>query len=101
MVNQRGSTEEMDMAITINHDGDTWRVVGIGTRRDGKVYCHLASTTRSRKQRNGNNPIQIADWIDEAVIEAGRAQCSTGPDVPPDEARGLVAGSRDLASEVW
>lgn len=78
MVNQRGSTEEMDAAIIIDHDGDTWRIVGIGTRRDGKAYCHLASTTR--KQRNGNNPIQIADWIDEAVIEAGRTQRGTGPD---------------------
>lgn len=67
------------MGIIINHDGDTWRILSIGTRRDGKAYCHLASTTRSRKQRNGENPVQMGDWIDEAVIEAGRATYSNGP----------------------
>jgi hypothetical protein len=50
--------------LTINHDGDTWKVLGEGATRDGKVYCHLASTTRGRQQRNGWYPIQMGDWIE-------------------------------------
>lgn len=50
---------------TIDHDGDTWRVLSKGvTRADGKTMLHLASTTRSRQQRNGSCPIQICDWVD-------------------------------------
>ncbi|MBN3839342.1 hypothetical protein [Burkholderia sp. Ac-20349] len=58
------------MAITIQHDGDTYRIIGEGATRDGKTYCHLASTTRGRQQRNGWCPAQIGDWIDNAVILA-------------------------------
>ena len=47
----------------INHDGDTWRILGIGTQADGNVYLHLASTTRFRQQRNGKVPVQMADWL--------------------------------------
>lgn len=50
-------------------DGDMWRIVGVGTVRDGKVYLHLASTTRFRQQRNGPNPIQMADWIPVDLIQ--------------------------------
>lgn len=53
----------IQIGSTINHDGDTWRVIGIGATSDGKTFLHLASTTRFRKQRNGNCPIQICDWI--------------------------------------
>ena len=54
--------------ITIQHDNDTWNILGQGATRDGKTYCHLASTTRFRQQRNGANPIQMGEWIDHAVI---------------------------------
>jgi len=47
--------------ITIKHDGDTWNILSEGATRDGKTYCHLASTTRFRQQRNGANPVQICD----------------------------------------
>jgi hypothetical protein len=48
----------------INHDGDTWKVLGTGrTREDGMTYCHLASTTRGRMQKNGWYPIQMCDWV--------------------------------------
>lgn len=57
--------------ITIQHDGDTWNILGEGATRDGKTYCHLASTTRGRQQRNGWMPLQRGDWIDHAVILAG------------------------------
>ena len=50
---------------TVIHDNDTWTVIGVGvTRDDGKTFCHLASTTRFRSQRNGDNPVQICTWID-------------------------------------
>ena len=54
-------------------DGDVWRVIGVGAQRDGNTYCHLASTTRFRQQKNGNNPIQISDWIDTSVLIAAMA----------------------------
>ena len=60
--------------ITIQIDGDTWRIIGEGATRDGKTYCHLASTTRFRQQRNGHEPVQMADWVDHAVILAAAQQ---------------------------
>lgn len=59
------------MTIIIKHDGDTWRILSEGATRDGKTYCHLASTTRFRAQKNGNVPVQMCDWIDHAVILSG------------------------------
>jgi hypothetical protein len=57
--------------ITIQHDGDTWNIVSQGASRDGKVFCHLASTTKGSHQRNGFCPLQINDWIDhEAILSA-------------------------------
>ena len=58
------------MSTIIEHEGDTWRIIGEGALRDGKVYCHLASTTRERQQKNGRVPVQMADWIDQQVILA-------------------------------
>jgi hypothetical protein len=54
--------------LTINHDGDTWRIVGQGAMREGKIYCHLASTTKGVQQKNGWNPMQICDWVDADLI---------------------------------
>jgi hypothetical protein len=52
----------------IEHDGDIWRVLGLGrVREDGKVYAHLASTTRGFYQRNGFYPVQMGDWIEAAA----------------------------------
>jgi hypothetical protein len=49
---------------TIEHDGDTWKIIGIGwTRETGVTFLHLASTTRFFAQRNGKRPAMIADWI--------------------------------------
>lgn len=48
----------------IQHDGDMWNVLSTGvTREDGKTFCHLASTTRFVKQRNGQRPVQVCDWV--------------------------------------
>ena len=57
----------------IKHDGDTWRVLSVGAFLNGKVLCHLASTTRSTKQRNGFMPIQMNDWIDVGLATNGYA----------------------------
>lgn len=62
------------MTITIEHDGDTWKIVGQGVSRDGKVLCHLASTTRFRQQKNGPYPIQMADWIEHERILSAHMQ---------------------------
>ena len=52
----------------IQHDGDTWRVVSLGrVRDDGRVYAHLASTTRGFHQRNGFYPVQMCDWIEQGA----------------------------------
>lgn len=53
---------------TVELNGDTWRVLSLGVRQDGKVYAHLASTTRFRQQRNGERPIQMCDFIDEKLV---------------------------------
>ena len=55
---------------TIEIDGDTWRVLGVGTEHEGKVFLHLASTTRFRQQRNGKVPVQMADWLDIEALAA-------------------------------
>lgn len=52
----------------IKYEGDVWNVVGTGARANGKVYLHLSSTTRSRQQKNGNNPVQICDWVPEELV---------------------------------
>ena len=50
-----------DQLITAHND--VWRVVGIGVERDGATLLHLASTTRSRQQRNGAVPVQTTGWF--------------------------------------
>jgi hypothetical protein len=54
--------------LVIQHDGDTWRILGQGMMREGKVYCHLASTTKGVQQKNGWNPMQICDWVDADLV---------------------------------
>lgn len=56
----------------IVHMGDTWRVIGIGAKRDGNTFCHLASTHRGTKQKNGWIAHQINDWVDTAVLDAAK-----------------------------
>lgn len=60
--------------LTIIHDRDSWRILGQGATRDGKTYCHLASTTQFRQQRNGLVPLQIGIWVDHAVILSAAMQ---------------------------
>lgn len=58
----------------IKWDADTWRVLSTGAERDGKVYAHLASTTRFVQQKNGSNPVQICDWIPAEVLASAEPQ---------------------------
>lgn len=53
---------------TIKYEGDTWQILAKGASRDGKTYVHLASTTRFRHQKNGKVPVQMCDWVDDALI---------------------------------
>jgi len=62
--------EFLDKVIV--HIGDTWKVIGVGAQRDGNTFCHLASTHRGRKQKNGWYPVQINDWVDTAVLKASK-----------------------------
>lgn len=54
----------------VKFDGDVWNVLGEGAKRDGKIYLHLASTTRFRQQRNGQNPVQMCDWFPVEILTA-------------------------------
>jgi hypothetical protein len=47
----------------ISFDGDTYKVINVGFIENGSVYCHLASTTRGRAQRNGWIAAQHCGWI--------------------------------------
>lgn len=59
----------------IHHDGDTWRVLSEGvTREDGMTFCHLASATRFRAQKNGVYPVQINDWISLGLAAPGNGE---------------------------
>jgi hypothetical protein len=55
---------------TISIQNDVWKIDGVGFTVDGKVYLALASTTRFRQQKNGKNPVSIADWFPIEEIEA-------------------------------
>lgn len=62
-----------DRLVTL--EGDTWRIIGVGTvTEDGaRVYLHLSSQTRSRRQRNGDCPVQRVDYYPVADVLAAVA----------------------------
>jgi hypothetical protein len=72
VINKKNVMRDQFMDKTIVHMGDAWRVVGVGAQRDGNTFCHLASITRFRQQKNGKNPMQIGDWVDTEVLKAAR-----------------------------
>jgi len=67
----------MSADVHVEVNGDTWKVLSMGARRYGKTYCHLASETRFREQRNGRVPMQISDWLDDELLVASE-QPATG-----------------------
>ena len=54
----------------IVHMGEVWKILTTGARTENNIYCHLANTTRGKKQKNGWVPHQICDWVDAAVVKA-------------------------------
>lgn len=60
--------------LRIKYDNDVWLVLAEGAFRDGKIYCHLASTTRFRQQKNGAVPVQIGDWIEASLLLSAAIQ---------------------------
>ncbi|BCK65804.1 hypothetical protein KAM448_35130 [Aeromonas caviae] len=58
--------------MLIRQDGDTWEIIGMGRDdhpdHSGKVFCHLASRTRFRTQKNGRNPVQCCTWVKGAKV---------------------------------
>ena len=78
-LNRDGTIERLQSVLKdsfldkiIVYMGDVWRVLGVGAQRDGNTYCHLASTTNFRQQKNGAIPMQIGDWIDTEVLKAAK-----------------------------
>lgn len=66
-------TESNDSApkmgqVVIVIEGESWRLLGTGTVRDGLVLCHLAHATKGRQQRNGWMPIQCCEWVDQNIL---------------------------------
>ena len=59
----------MSNELIIEHDGDTWRVLGTGVDSGDKRLCHLASTTRCQ-WNSTTNPIQISDFVPIAALTA-------------------------------
>jgi len=62
------STNEF-VDLKIYFDGDTYHILSTGTVQDSMVFCHLASTTRGRQQKNGWYPLQMCEWISIADLE--------------------------------
>ena len=46
------------------HMGEAWRVIGVGTQRNGSTFCHLINIYRKVKGQY----LQINDWVDSAVL---------------------------------
>lgn len=57
------TTRTLSFDMKVRKNGDVWRIVGIGVSKEDKTFCHLASTTRFVKQRNGSRSIQMQDWV--------------------------------------
>lgn len=49
-------------------EGHQYRVLNTGACCDGKTFCHLASTTSGRQQKNGWYPAQICEWVSDEVL---------------------------------
>jgi hypothetical protein len=60
----------------IEFEGHVCRILSKGAQRNGKTFCHLASTTCWVEQGNGTRPFQMADWIDDECIAQAEADIS-------------------------
>ena len=69
-MNEINTKQFLDKIIV--HMGEVWKVIGVGAQRDGNTFCHLANTSRGRRQKNGWCPVQIGDWVDTEVLKAAK-----------------------------
>ena len=67
MSNQMDKQQFLDK--TLVHMGEDWKVIGVGTQRDGATFCHLLNLHRGRQQKNGWVGVQIGDWVDTEVLK--------------------------------
>lgn len=58
-------SEQIRAGETVTVDGDTWHVLTVGRTAERETFVHLASTTRTIRQRNGARPVQCCGWISE------------------------------------
>lgn len=59
----------MSNELIIEHDGDTWRVLGTGIDSGNERLCLLASTTRLR-WNSTTDPLQISVFVPIAALTA-------------------------------
>lgn len=64
MTNEPTIGDRSKVGNTLVHIGRAWRVIGVGTQRNGNTFCHLISLHEKIKGRF----IQINDWVDSAVL---------------------------------
>lgn len=58
--------------LKVTWAGDVWTVGNVGIENEGRVFCHLWSTTRTLcTQKSGRNvPVNSCDWVPLEVLEA-------------------------------
>lgn len=59
----------MDTKNSLFIDGQYWIVLSKGAERDGKTFCHLASTLHGTWQKNGFYPDQMCDWVESERVK--------------------------------
>ena len=95
----------MSNELIIEHDGDTWRVLGTGVDSGSKRLCHLASTTRFQ-WNSTTNPVQISDFVPiAALLEAEKQKANQEKRTPATATppaggvRPVPAGPKDCRIE--
>lgn len=59
---------------TLAMNGDLYKILSTGITHDGKTICHLSSTTKFTKQKNGFVPQQLLEWVNAHEIAAIKYQ---------------------------
>lgn len=95
----------MSNELIIEHDGDTWRVLGTGVDSGNERLCLLASTTRLR-WNSTTDPLQISDLVPiAALLEAEKQKANQEKRTPATATppaggvRPVPAGPKDCRIE--
>lgn len=59
---------------TLVLDGDLYHILSTGVTHEGKTVCHLSSTTKFMKQKNGFVPLQLLEWVSALEVAAIKYQ---------------------------